>query len=239
MQTIRASQLPSDPVTAIIYGAPGAGKTTMLGMLPGKTLVLDIDRTTGVLRNSANAENIEVCHVDNIKAWDNWGKLVAELSKDAKGVYDNIAIDNVSELERCILSALGSEGKNNGVPSQGDYQYMQFRLVNSLRHLKETGANLIWTAWETTKEFAPPGGQVFHQYIPQINHKILNNMCGLCNIVGRLCFGKEDARGIVLQASNTIYAKNQYDSRAFCLQDSLMSKEETPDAASSVSTEAG
>ena len=53
-------------MTALLYGQPGMGKTSTIKYLPGKTLVLDVDRTSHVLRG---CENIDICYVDNMKTW--------------------------------------------------------------------------------------------------------------------------------------------------------------------------
>ena len=206
-------------MTALLYGQPGMGKTTTIKYLPGKTLVLDVDRTTHVLRG---CENIDICYVDNIKTWEDWEKILIELVNDYKGKYTNYAVDNISELERCLLSDLGSRGKNNGIPSQADYQFMQQRIVKSLRYMKNLEGNLIWTAWETTDLFTTPEGQTFNRAYPQINGKILNNVCGLCDVVGRIIINSEGKRGYTFSATNGVYAKNQYDDRKGCLQEELI-----------------
>ena len=222
METIMASQVGYNPMTAIIYGAPGMGKTTVLGNLPGRTLVFDVDRTTGVLRGMPNAANIAICYVDNIDTWTSWNDLLVDVVQNWKGDYDNICIDNISELERCILSALGKAGKNNGIPSQADYQFMQFKIVNSLRYLKTLGVHMVWTAWEAVEEFQTPDSQIYNRYTPQINKRINNNICGLCNVVGRMAIKEDGTRGILFGATNSMYAKNQYDSRKGCLQSELL-----------------
>lgn len=214
-----ATELKNSKGTYLIYGAPGMGKTTALKYLPGKTLVLDVDRTSKVLKG---CKHIDIIEVDNINTWDFWEKLIIELYKNYKGKYDNIAVDNVSELERCILSDLGSKGRNKGVPSQGDYQYMQFRLVNSLRYMKNLDCNIIWTAWETTDLYTTAEGQQFNRTYPQINGKILNNVLGLCDVVARLMINGEGQRGFVMSATNSIFAKNQLDDRKGCLQNELI-----------------
>ena len=206
-------------MTALLYGQPGMGKTTTIKYLPGKTLVLDVDRTTHVLRG---CENIDICYVDNIKTWEDWEKILIELVNDYKGKYTNYAVDNISELERCLLSDLGSRGKNNGIPSQADYQFMQQRIVKSLRYMKNLEGNLIWTAWETTDLFTTPEGQTFNRAYPQINGKILNNVCGLCDVVGRIIINSKGKRGYTFSATNGVYAKNQYDDRKGCLQEELI-----------------
>lgn len=214
-----ATELKNSKGTYLIYGAPGMGKTTALKYLPGKTLVLDVDRTSKVLKG---CKYIDIIEVDNINTWDFWEQLILELYKNYKGKYDNIAVDNVSELERCILSDLGSKGRNKGVPSQGDYQYMQFRLVNSLRYMKNLDCNIIWTAWETTDLYTTADGQQFNRTYPQINGKILNNVLGLCDVVARLMINGEGQRGFVMSATNSIFAKNQLDDRKGCLQNELI-----------------
>ncbi len=219
LQITNAADIKTTKGTYLIYGPPGMGKTSSLKYLPGKTLVLDVDRTTKVLKG---CKNIDIVQVDNINTWDYWEKLIVELYENYRGKYDNIAVDNVSELERCILSDLGSQGKNKGVPSQGDYQYMQFRLVNSLRYMKNLDMNIIWTAWEITDSFQDANGQYYNRAFPQINLKIMNNVLGLCDVVGKLAINSEGQRGFILTASNSTYAKNQLDDRKGCLQNELI-----------------
>lgn len=219
LQITNAADIKTTKGTYLIYGPPGMGKTSSLKYLPGKTLVLDVDRTTKVLKG---CKNIDIVQVDNINTWDYWEKLIVELYENYRRKYDNIAVDNVSELERCILSDLGSQGKNKGVPSQGDYQYMQFRLVNSLRYMKNLDMNIIWTAWEITDSFQDANGQYYNRAFPQINHKIMNNVLGLCDVVGKLAINSEGQRGFILTASNSTYAKNQLDDRKGCLQNELI-----------------
>lgn len=205
--------------TYLLYGAPGKGKTTTIKFLPGKTLVLDIDRTSHVLKG---APDIDIIYIDNIDTWNDWGATLTELVKNYKDKYDNIVVDNITELERCILSSLGAAGKNNGVPSQGDYQYMQFKLVNSLRYLKSLNSNVFFLAWEELDLFQDYDGSQYSIVLPQINRRIRNNILGLCDVVGRLIVKEDGERGYILSASNSTYAKNQLDDRKGCKQDELI-----------------
>jgi len=203
--------------TYLTYCPPGLGKTHTLNFLPGKTLVLDIDRTSHVLKGNPN---IDIIYVDNQNTWEYWEGLLAHL-KTIKGQYYNIAIDNVSELERCLLSHLGFIGKNQGVPAQGDYQKMQFRVVNSFRWLKNMADRIVFTAWETSDLYTSSDGQQYNRSYPQINGKILNNVLGLCDVVGRLMIKEDGSRGFVLEGTNSIYAKNQLDNRKGCKQEDI------------------
>lgn len=214
--------------TALLYCAPGVGKSTALGLIgeksKGKTLVLDVDRT--FVPTMAKDEVVhdfskfEVLQVDNINTWTDWTKKLTDLkaAKEAGKLteYENICVDNISELERCILSDLGRQGKNKGVPAQADYQYMQFKLMDSLRFMKSLGLNVIWTAWETTEDYVTLDGTCYTRSYPKISKKIVDNVCGLCEIVGKIIVNKDGERGVIMEATQNIYAKNQIDTRKIC-----------------------
>lgn len=210
------------PTTMLAYCAPGVGKSTFLGLIAeqskGKTLVLDIDRSfINAMRKDEvvhNFDNIEVWQIDNVNTWQSWCDTMSKL-KDNKE-FENICVDNLSELERCLLADLGRQGKNKGVPAMADYQYIQFRLVDSLRFLKNVG-NVYLTAWETIVDFESPDGSKYSRVFPKIMSKIVDNICGLCDIVARIIVRQDDGeRGLVLEATQNIYAKNQRDTRKSC-----------------------
>lgn len=215
------------PYTALFYCSTGVGKTTTAGLIAekskGKTLILDVDRTIATSLGKGEVvkdiSRIDIRQVDNVHTWDDWESILmelAELKKAGKLDYENIVVDNISELERCILSDLGSKGKNKGVPAQADYQYMQFKLVNSLRFMKSLGVNVIWTAWETYENYTHPDGTQYTRSYPKISAKIVDNICGLCDIVGKIMAKQDGTRGIILEATQNVYAKNQLDSRKGC-----------------------
>lgn len=216
--------------TALLYCPPGVGKSTAIGLIAeaseGNTLVLDVDRT--ITKTLAKKEVVKdtskifIEQVDNIDTFDAWTTLLMDL----KALSDSgqlkaadirtIAVDNISELERCILSDLGAKGKNKGVPAMADYQYMQFKLVNSLRFMKTLGVNVVWTAWEISEQFTHPDGTQYTRLIPKCSAKIVDNICGLCDVVGKILVNKDGQHGILLEATQNIYAKNQIDSRKAC-----------------------
>ena len=112
-----------------------------------------------------------------------------------------------------------------------DYQYMQFKLVNSLRYMKTLGVNIIWTAWEDCSDFTHPDGTKYTRLVPKISAKIVDNICGLCDIVGKILVDKEGQHGILLEATQNIYAKNQIDGRKACKVENFtkFEKEESND----------
>ena len=233
---IDAKAMQKKPYTALLYCAPGVGKSTAIGLIAeaseGNTLVLDVDRT--VERTLAKGEVVKdtskvlVAKVENRGKDDEHGvkgtfqswtdlltkEITPEFLKANK--ITTVAVDNISELERCILSDLGSQGKNKGVPAMSDYQYMQFQLVNSMRYMKAWGVNIVWTAWEDVRDIVQTDGTKYSQLIPKISVKVVDNICGLCDVVGKVFINKEGRHGIALEAATGYYAKNQIDSRKAC-----------------------
>lgn len=232
LKKIEASNL---PYTALLYCKAGVGKSTAIGLIAeaseGNTLVLDVDRT--IQRTLAKGEVVKdtskvfVQEIDNIHTFEAWTNTLKEITPEwlKQNNITTVAVDNISELERCILSDLGSQGKNKGVPAMADYQYMQFKLVNSLRYMKSWGVNIIWTAWETVEQFTHPDGTQYSRIVPKIASKIVDNICGLCDIVGWISVNKDGEHGILLEATQNIYAKNQVDTRKGCkVEDFIIKK---------------
>ncbi len=219
---------------ALLYCKPGVGKYTAIGLIAevseSNTLVLDIDRT--VTRTLAKGEIVKdtsrvlVHQIDNVNTFEDWSNTLKEITPEwlKSQNITTVAVDNISELERCILSDLGAKGKNKGVPAMADYQYMQFKLVNSLRYMKSWGVNIVWTAWEAVEQFTHPDGTQYSRLMPKISTKIVDNICGLCDIVGWIGINKEGDHAILLEATQNIYAKNQVDNRKSCKVNEFITK---------------
>src|SRR5699024_3988484 len=95
-------------ISALIYSAPGVGKTSLARFLPGKTLVIDIDRTTNVLSGS---KNVDIVYLDTSKPFLEMKLLLANIEKNHLKNYDNIFIDNLSEIENAWFGEKAKESK--------------------------------------------------------------------------------------------------------------------------------
>lgn len=219
MEIVKATDIVLNNQTYLIYGAPGLGKTSTINFLPGRTLLLDMDRTSHVLKGN---ENVDIVYIDNQDTWNKWGQLVKQLSESDLSDYDTIVLDNITELERSLLANLGRDGKNNRVPEMRHYQMMQFLLVDSVRFLKSLGKRIVITAWETSDDWTTPEGQTFSRSYPEISKKILSNIMGISDVVGKMIYNEKTGnRGFILQPTNAIFSKNQLDNRKFSLQEEL------------------
>ena len=220
MQLLKAADLKDEKVTALVYAPPGFGKTTMLGKLPGRTLIVDVENGTSTLVHSGSDADI-------VRLGDTPGGLkdiLGELREDCP--YDNICIDSLSELEKWMLTVLGRSGKNNGVPELGHYQQVDFNLIDYVRLFRGLPANLVMTAWEELKKVTAVSGEQYTQAAPQIREKSVNNICGLCDIVGQIVIsGKEENRGerfIRLAGDMNTVAKDRIKKRQFCKFEELI-----------------
>ncbi|HIG0466061.1 TPA: AAA family ATPase [Streptococcus pyogenes] len=222
MKITKATEIKNNDSCYLIYGNPGFGKTSTAKYLPEKTIVINIDKSAKVLRGN---ENIDIADIDTHKIWGEWLDTVKELLNGAANDYDNIVIDNVSELFRACLANLGREGKNHRVPSQADYQRVDFTILDSLRALLQLNKRIVFLAWETSDQWTDENGMIYNRAMPDIRTKILNNFLGLTDVVARLVKKTtddgEEVRGFILQPSASVYAKNRLDDRKGCKVEEL------------------
>lgn len=220
----KATDLKLNNVTYLIYANPGVGKTSSIKYIPGKKLVIDIDKSSSVLKGEAN---IDVVSINTHDIWNQWMEVIKLLKEQATN-YDVIVIDNISELFRSVLTQLGREGKNNRVPGMDAYQRADFVLMDSFRALQGLGKTLVFTAWETTDQYHGTDGQLFTRAMPEIRKPILNNFMGLCDVVARLVVSKDEEenekRGFILQPTQSVYAKNRLSEAKGCKVEELFAR---------------
>lgn len=208
MQILKAESLTTDKITALIYAPPGMGKTTLLGGLPGKTLIIDIDRGTSVLSGNPNVDIVRLS--DDLHEMN---EILSELK--SKCEYQNVALDSLSELQQGMLAYLGRIGKNNGVPDMQAYGRVDIRIIDWCRQFRALPCNVFFTAWEIQKEIVLPSGEKTLQARPLIRDKIVDNICGLCDLVGQIVMS-DNERYILLEGSTNVVAKDRLFKRKYC-----------------------
>ena len=220
----KATELTDNKYTFLIYASPGVGKTSSIKYIPGRKIVVDIDKSSSVLKGE---EDIDILEIDTYDIWNQWMETIKFL-KENKDNYDVIVIDNITELFRSVLTQLGREGKNNRVPGMDAYQRADFVLMDSFRALKGIGKTLVFTAWEMSDQWHTTDGQMFNRAFPEIRKTILNNFMGLCDVVSRLVVHTDDEgnekRGFILQPTQSVYAKNRLSDDKGCKVEELFEK---------------
>lgn len=201
----------------LLYAKPGGGKTTTLKYLKGKTLFLDIDGSGKVL---SGIPNITRATMD---ATNPDTELIAFYAYAKANIdkFDNIVVDNLSHYQKLWLMSKGKTTKS-GQPEIQHYGVFDNHLLNIVESFKGLNANIIFTAWENTREIQLENSQLYHQFLPDIRDKIVNNIMGVIPIVARLVRNPETKmRGFLMSESNGTFAKNQLDNREFCLQSEI------------------
>lgn len=195
----------------LIYGKPGVGKTTAIRNLDGKTLVLDLDDSSRVL---AGAPNIDVQPFDRSKPSEEWKEFLKNLSERVSG-YDNLVVDNVSAFEKDWFVERGRASKNgigNEIQDYGQWTNYFSRIMTTI--FMNASVNVLVTAWENTRDVTSETGQSFSQYAPAIRDSVRDGLLGLTDVVGRIVVNpKTDGRGVILEGTDAIFAKNRLDDR--------------------------
>lgn len=210
MNIMKAKDIKPENLSVFIYGAPGMGKTTLLGSQSGKTLIIDVDKGTSVL---AGAENVDVVRIS-----ENIGEIPAIIKElQGKCEYDIVCLDSLSELERGSLSYLGRIGNNKGVPSLQDYLRADCYIMDWCRQLRSLPCNVIFTAWEKYTEITAPTGEKYTRTSPMLRDKNVENICGLCDMVGRIVTNSDNGeRYVWLEGKPDTVAKDRIYKRRFC-----------------------
>jgi phage nucleotide-binding protein len=206
--------------TMLVYGESGTGKSTLLGTLPGKTLILDVEGGLTVLRDK-DVDRVAIPEtLENLKAV--FDALVSSDNID----YDNICLDSGTELEKFMLIRLAANSKNDGMPSMHDYGVVSFKMrdyMRKLRDLRERGVNVIVTCLEMPLELEQGDSTIRTRLYPMLARKLAPEICGLFDVVARLEIsakpGHEGKRFLRMDGNEKIIAKNRYGNGGFAAAD--------------------
>jgi len=204
----------------LLYGSPGTGKTTAIGKLKGKTLIIDVDEGAYVL--DKKNKNIEIWTLE--KDLSDLKNVFEDLEK--KCPYDNICLDSISTLEKKMLTLYGRSGRNDGAPEMLHYSRTGFKLADYFNRLIDLPANIIITAWERKEEIIKKNGTKFNRVMPLLSGKTPEYIMGICGLVGHVEISeKEETAGeryIRLDKTEEIDAKDRYDKRIYCKVEDLI-----------------
>ncbi|EAC7505530.1 DNA-binding protein [Listeria monocytogenes] len=208
----------SEYFNIMIYAKPGAGKTTTVKYLKGKTLMLDCDGTSKVL---SGLPNITIATLDPRNPVQDMADFYGYAKAHAEE-YDNVVIDNLSHYQKLWLMFNGRNTKS-GQPELQHYGIFDTHLIDLISVFNNlSNTNIVYTAWENTRQIQMESGQLYNQFLPDIREKVVNHVMGIVPIVARLIRNPETGqRGFLLTENNGNFAKNQLDNREFALQEDL------------------
>jgi phage nucleotide-binding protein len=208
---------------AIIYTKSGGGKTVNSTLVEGKNLLMDSDNSSVVLNNfeRPNTEIVKIPKILQEKDNPNDNEYFIKMFETAANAkkYDNIIIDNLTDIIDRWLIELGDIGKNRGVASQMDYQVVYYGIKRIVREATLVDVNVIFNCWQDTYAITQPDGTQISMASPKVPQKILENICGLANIVAKIETAEVDKKPVWfyrLQGTDNIYAKDQLYCRKTC-----------------------
>ena len=130
----------TDGVKILIFAESGFGKTSSIGSIDGKTLLLNVENGTMVLRD----KDIDVIDIPDL---DTLGAVYLAI-KNGELKYDTVAIDSLSEIGEMLITSLEKD-EYYGNPSNvfklfGEYTRKMTNIAKMFRDLK--GVNVVLTA---------------------------------------------------------------------------------------------
>lgn len=208
---------------ALIYCQSGGGKTVNSTRVSvgkrGRNLLLCSDNSSVVLQNFERP-NLDIHNIVDIADFhEQFEKAV----NDEK--HDCILVDNFSDLFDMWILELDASGKFKDMRQA--YQLVYQSLKRLTRKAGQVNTNIIFTAWHDSTEITLPDGTKAMRTSPKLQPKILDNICGLCNIVAYINTAV-DKQGnkqwyYVLEGSPQLYAKDQLFCRKSCLPEDIFS----------------
>jgi phage nucleotide-binding protein len=197
--------------TILVYGESGVGKSTLLGTLPGKTLILDVEGGLKVIRGREDVYRVKIPEtLENLKS------VFDALCGSENIDFANVCLDSATELEKFMLIRLAGDSKS-GMPSLQDYGTCSFRMreyMRKLRDLREKGVNVIVTCLEMPLELEQSDNTIRTRLYPMLARKLAPEICGLFDIVARLEVstkaGHEGLRFLRLDGTENVIGKNRY-----------------------------
>ena len=125
-----------------------------------------------------------------------------------------------------MLAYFGRTGNNRGVPGLQDYQRVDYYIIDWCRQMRSLPCNVIFTAWEKYAEITSPNGEKYTRASPMLRDKNVENICGLCDLVGRIVTKAEDGeRYVWLEGRAEAVAKDRIYKRRYCKFGELLNGE--------------
>jgi phage nucleotide-binding protein len=191
--------------TAIIFGAPGTGKTVNSTLVPGKTLLLSSDNSAVVL-NNFKRENLTIKPVATFKDYlDEFEK--ATTSKQ----YDTIITDCLTDIiDGFIVECRESKAFND---IRQAYMLVYTKVKALARKAAYCGTDCIFNCWEDVEEITTPSGEMKNRLSPMLPSKIKQQVCGLCNVIAYVTTATDKDGNkrwyYVTEARDTLMVKDQ------------------------------
>lgn len=195
-------------ISMLIYAHPGVGKTTLASTLPAdETLIINTEAGLGPLLGTDHTVfNVDLDDIDKIEA------LYQHL-RTKEHPFKNVVIDNISEMEQCILQSLTRvRGKEfTEIKEYGDASYKMREYLHLYRDLIYKDINVVFNAWEMQLDVKQDSGVTISKTFPKLAKRISPEVCGIVDVVGHLeVHEKSNKRWLRIGPSDQYITKTQF-----------------------------
>jgi phage nucleotide-binding protein len=224
---ITSPAVASKAVKMLIYGRPGVGKTVFAATangdstqppeqnLTGPALLLDVEG--GTMSIATSQPNIDVVRISDYKS--NFSEVYAYLTEKKppeRKDYKTIIFDSLTETQK--LSMLGimalvatKPDRDPDMPTIGEWGKNIEQIRKLVRYYRDLPFNLIITCLEQEVKNEVTGEILIK---PSMSGKLADEVCGFCDIVGRMIVVKPDPNGplerhLVVQPTGNFVAKDR------------------------------
>lgn len=136
-------------VKILVYGAAGAGKTTLCGTAPGKKLMIDMESGLLSVKDQTDIDVIQVKEAKEIIE-------ICEALKNKELVYDTVCLDSISEMSEILLNFEKARHKDPRMA----YGNVQETCTNVMRAYRDLHMHVVFVSKmervaEPTPSFEP------------------------------------------------------------------------------------
>ena len=142
-----------------MFGASGAGKTTLCATAPGKTLIISMEAGLLSIKDKDNVTAIEVKEASEIEE-------IAQLLESGKLDYDTVCLDSVTEMSEILLASEKARSKD---PRRAYGEVIEV-MTRTMRRFRDLKIHVIFVAKEDKIRDEQTG--VFHHQPMMVGAKL-------------------------------------------------------------------
>lgn len=201
-------------IRMLLSATSGFGKT-IFGTSHPKVLLLLTD-PEGSYSAKQFGHNADEWTINNAK---DLGEAVGWLQQGGAKLYDWVCVDNISHAQKLFRR----QAKENNlaknprtdplVPEPGDYQRDQLSTEKLVMQMHELPVNIIWTAWQETRENELTGESYYMPNIHGQKGAVAEQIMGYMNINGFgqvVNIGGKDVRRIHFSQTDPYRGKDRF-----------------------------
>jgi len=119
----------------LIYGAAGAGKTTLCATAPGKKLMIDMESGLLSVRDDKNIDVIQVKKAEDVME-------ICQALQNGELQYDTVCLDSISEMSEILLNYEKAKHKDPRMA----YGNVQESVTNVMRAYRDLHMHVVFVS---------------------------------------------------------------------------------------------